>query len=119
MTTEITLSDLKRMNLTQIILGSKKVKDSFISVDEVKKAITINKNILDEYESDKGSVSDYDLLDDKDEAEMEVFDTSGHSETKEFEVHMVRSQKEDKKFKRVTKIEFVRDNKVEKQIFIE
>lgn len=49
--------------MTQITLGTKEVRDKFVSQDNVKEALLGNKEVLDSYNSATGSLDEYDVVD--------------------------------------------------------
>lgn len=118
MTKKLSLNDLRQANMTQIMLGSKTVEDKFVSQKKVEEALIHSKEILDSYDSDSGSLDDYDVVNEFDRRSyIEVYEVGEHNTEKRFQLELEEGRVEDESY-RVARIDFVVDGNVVKRLFV-
>lgn len=118
MTKQVSLNDLRRMNMTQIMLGSKEVQDKFVSREKVRDALTHNKEILDSHESATGSLDDYNVVDEFDRYScIEVYKVDEHRTEKRFQMELKDGRVDGESY-RIAMIDFVIDGSVVERLFV-
>ena len=120
-------------------VGLNIVEDKFVSQEKVEEALTYDKEILDLYDSDSGSLDDYDVVnrlgvweqrcqprgtrpvppvDEFDRRScIEVYEVGEHKTERRFQLELKDGRVEDDSY-RVAKINFVVDGVVVKIIFV-
>jgi hypothetical protein len=118
MTKKLSLNDLRQMNMTQIMLGSKVVEDKFVSKEKVEAALTDGKKVLDSYDSDSGSLDNYGTVNDFDRHScIEVYRIEKHRTEKLFQLELEDARVDGESY-RVARIDFIANGDVVKRLFV-
>lgn len=118
MTKKLSLNDLRQANMTQVMLGSKTVEDKFVSQEKVEEALIYDKEVLNSYDSDSGSLDDYDVVNEFDRRScIEVYEVGEHKTEKRFQLELEDGRVDEESY-RVARIDFVVDGDVVKRLFV-
>jgi hypothetical protein len=118
MTKNLSLNDLRQMNMTQIMLGSKVVEDKFVTEENVEEALTDGKKILDSYNSDSSSLDDYGTVNEFNRHScIEVYRVEEHRTEKLFQLELEDARVDGESY-RVARIDFIANGDVVKRLFV-
>ena len=118
MTNQLSVSEFRQLNMTQIMLGPKEIRDSFVSKDTVRDALTHNRTVLDSYNSDTSSLNQYNVVDEFNRyACIEVYTEGEHQTQKLFQLELNRGRVDGESYN-VAMIDFVVNGEVDERLFI-
>lgn len=118
MTVEISLHDLRKMNKTKLMLAPKELHDKFPSHEQIKEAITSRREILDIYESDDGSLDDYDVTDEfRRHTYIEIYEDGEHQTGKKFLLELSGGRVDGESY-RILCVDFVFDGEIKERLFL-